>query len=146
MGCKTSFIDSALNMDQCTIHICHGVPKCDNWLSSHGLGLWFKVGPAVFCRSQMYHVELHVLIILDWSGSCEADLYSKLLAVGNYPTIFMDIRDPLRRDMCWNVPWMFECHVRLHFVYGGAGLPAGTWSYFSTNLVLDWMMPHYQGY
>ena len=137
-------IDSSLNLDQCTIHWCHGLPNCDNWLSSHELGLWFQVGKVEFFCSQICRGGLHVLIILNWNGSCGADLESKLLTVGTYTTIFLDIRDWLRRDMWWNVPWIFECHVRLHFFYGGAGVPAGTWYYSLENLVSYCMMPRCQ--
>ena len=65
MGCNIPRIDSALNLDQCIIHWCHGVPKCDDWFYYHRLGLWFQVGTAVFCCSQMCHGELHLLITLD---------------------------------------------------------------------------------
>ena len=65
MGCIIPSTDSDLNMDQCTIHLCHGVPKFNDCLSYHELGLWFQVGKAVFCCSQMCRGELHVLTILD---------------------------------------------------------------------------------
>ena len=99
MGFNIPRINSVLNLDQCNIHMFHGVPKLDDWLSYHGLGLWFQVGSAVFCCSQMCHGELHALIILDCSGSWGADLESKLLVVGNNPTIFIDIRYWMHRYM-----------------------------------------------
>ena len=75
------------------MHWCHEVPKCDDCQSSHGLVLWFQVGQVVFCCSEMCLGELHVLIILDLSGSCGADLESKLLVLGNDHTLLLDIWD-----------------------------------------------------
>ena len=145
MGCNIARINSILNMDQCTIHLWHGVTKCENWLSSHGLRLWLQVVPAVFCCSQICHVELHVLIILDWSGSCGEYLESKFLAVGDYLTLFLDTQNRLRRYMLLNAPWMFEWHVRQNLFYVGARVPIGNWYYSSAKLVSYWIMTHYQG-
>ena len=99
MGCNIPLIDSVINLGQFIIHICHRVPKCDNWFSSPGLGIWFQVGIAVFCCSQTCRGDLHVLIIFDQSDSFEADLESNLLVVVNYPTLFLDICDRLCRDI-----------------------------------------------
>ena len=57
------------------------------------------MGQAEFCCSQICRGGLHVLIILDWNGSFGADLESKFIAVGNNPTLLLDIQDRLRRDM-----------------------------------------------
>ena len=145
MVCNIPCINSYLNMYQCNIHLCHGGPKCNDWFYSHGLGLWFQMGPSVFCCSQICHGELYVLKILDWSGSYGADLESKLLVLGKDRTLLLDIWDWLLRDMGWNVSWIFEWHVWLNLVRGGVRVPAGTWSYSSEDLVSDWKMPHYQG-
>ena len=88
-------IDSDLNLDQCNIHQCHRIPKCDNLLYSRGLVVWFKVKQAAFGCSQICCGVLHVLISFYLNGSCGAGLESKLIAVGNNPTCFLYICNAL---------------------------------------------------